>query len=164
MKKKGIMISLIVSLFLISGLSIWLYSTIRSPLAAEGEDARSVALNHDLLTTVSDVSHYYGGDSYWVLEGTNDDGEDQLLFLHEDYEESDEYYLLSPHEGVEKSEMVDTVSQELNVTSFESIRLGVENGQPVYEFTYVTNGSRVFYYTLFETGAYLKSYSIHTAA
>lgn len=41
--------------------------------------------------------------------------------------------------------MVDTVSQDLNVTSFESIRLGVENGQPVYEFTYVTNGSRVFF-------------------
>ncbi|MFS0786764.1 DUF5590 domain-containing protein [Shouchella sp. 1P09AA] len=163
MRRKGIYIALITGIFLVSGLSIWLYQTIRSPLLAEAEDGASLALSEEMLTQVDDVTYYHGGESYWVLSGANEENENQLLFMNQDWEETEEYYLFNQEDGVEKNEMVDTVAEELNVASFESIQLGIENGQPVYEFTYVTNGSRVFYYTLFETGEYLKSYSIHTA-
>lgn len=71
--------------------------------------------------------------------------------------------MLPQHAGVPLEEMEETVAKELGVTAFDSVRLGYENGQAVYEFTYTSETQgKLFYYTAFETGEYMKSFSIRT--
>lgn len=161
---KKILLIIVSALIVIgTGLSIYLYQTIRSPLADGAKEARTFIENEQLMDQVNDISFYHGEEGYWVAEGRTDQDEEAIAWLNQNPEEREEPLLLLKEDGISKEDITNQVANELNVESFESIRLGIEDEQAIYEFTYHSDSSgKVFYYVSFETGDYVKSYSLHT--
>ena len=159
--KKKLAIAAMVSALIFISLGLFMYHSIRSPLLEGADEASDYLLNNNLLQTVDDLSFYHGGEGYWVAVGTDEDGETSIAWLNYDPEDRENTLVLPADSGVAKEEIKAEVSEELNVESFDSVRLGMEDGRPIYEFTYnSTQQARVFYYMSFETGEYVKSYSV----
>ncbi|MGN7283442.1 cell wall elongation regulator TseB-like domain-containing protein [Shouchella rhizosphaerae] len=161
--KKKLSIIFSVVLLIVIGLGIYLYTAIRSPLTEGAKEATAFVTEQGIMAEVDDVSFYHGEESYWIVSGTSDEGEALFAWVNDDPEKRESTLVLPQHAGVPIEEMKETVAQELGVTAFDSVRLGYENGQAVYEFTYTSDTQgKLFYYTAFETGEYMKSFSIRT--
>ncbi|GAF14394.1 hypothetical protein JCM19046_4552 [Bacillus sp. JCM 19046] len=146
-----------------AGISLYLYNAIRSPLTDGAVEASNYIENEQLLNQVMNVSFYHGEEGYWVAEGLTDEGDEAFLWLNQNEEEREDPLVLLKEDGITKDNVTEQVANELGVGSFESVRLGLEEGQAIYEFTYHSEATgKVFYYVSFETGDYIKSYSLHT--
>lgn len=134
------------------------YQMIRSPLTNEEQEAVSIALAETKLEHVNSVEFYHGTDAYQVINGTDAKEEELIVWVRSD---NKEVMTKRVKDGLSKEQVEQFALNELSPTEVISIRLGVEQGLPVYEITYIDGEHRyAYYYMTFDDGTFVKRYSL----
>lgn len=76
--------SLVVAVGAIVFAVIWYYNFIQGPLREQQQTARNLAVEQTAITEVTDVESFAGADSYQIVFGTDDKGEDWIVWVGEE--------------------------------------------------------------------------------
>ncbi|WP_059105145.1 PepSY domain-containing protein [Shouchella shacheensis] len=169
--KKWILLGSGAFLVVVIGLFVYGYQVVREPLAEGYENASAYLQSEHGFAEVETVNFYHGNTGYYVARGMNEDGEALIAWIEQDLfrelpeeEESSEPVVLPASEGLTEEEAWQAAQQEIGASvEFDGLRLGYEDGAPVYELTYMDDSDRkVFYYIDFADGSFVKNYSLRT--
>ncbi|WP_212935392.1 cell wall elongation regulator TseB-like domain-containing protein [Bacillus hominis] len=119
------------------------------------------------LTNVKSVDYYNGESSYTVVQGTDEKGEQLIVWVPE---KKGETIIRKKSEGISEKDALQRTIEQVGDESKEpkskpkeilKVKLGVENNIPLWEVTYIDDDNRYSYYNLaFQDGQFLKRYSI----
>ena len=156
MKKWVILISTF-SLITISVISYFYYITIRSPIISEQIAASEFILEHTDAVTIKQISYYHGINGYQVARALDINEEEIIIWVRNDFEEM---VVRNAEDGLSKDEIINLAKTELAPKRINNIRLGLENGVPIYEINYLDQDNRfAYYYVTFKDGTFVKRYS-----
>ncbi|MFT4413060.1 DUF5590 domain-containing protein [Fredinandcohnia humi] len=152
--KKWIIIILIVCCIIIwRGCSI--YQSAMEPVKVSEQKATKIALEETSLQTIKENYTYYGTSAYLVVIGSNEDGDEMIVWIPE---EKGEILTRLQSEGITEKEAVAIVREEREVKEIRSVKLGIEDEIPIWEIIYIGSDNRLTYHKLyFETGKYRNS-------
>ncbi|SDB91217.1 Uncharacterized protein YpmB [Shouchella lonarensis] len=159
--KKVISLTATAVVIILVAVSIYVYQLIRAPIVEATERATAYVLDEKILEAVKDVDFYHGKDVYWVVRGSDKKGQDVYVWLQQKDDKLKKTTTLPVKEGISEQEAKQKVAAEKGVQQVDTIRLGYEDGQAVYEVTYSEeSGAKTFMYVAFSDGNVLKSYSL----
>lgn len=153
--RKWIILGVTVTLFIIFGTSIYAYQLIRSPIHEQFEKARTHSYELGIVD-VQSVDYYFGTDPFYVVQGFNEEGEETILWIKEDFSF---HHIERKADGISFEDALTIVTNEEVVKDVLSIKLGFERGLPIYEVVYESDDDRQgYYYVTFSDGTFMKKY------
>jgi uncharacterized protein YpmB len=151
-KKWFLIISFVV--IIIITISTIIYLNAIQPLKSAEEKAIEIAMAETPLTVVDEFNIYNGEETYYVLQGKNEDGTKLIVWVPE---EKGKLMVKKASDGITKKQAIDTVSAEIATDSIITVKLGMEKGIPLWEVHSRTKGHLLNYYSVeFKTGKWLK--------
>ena len=154
MEKKWILV--IVGLVFLAGWqAYYLYNEVNAKPEKKEAEAVEVAKKEENLASIKNVDHFFKNETYYVVEGENEDGRDMIVWVGEDKK----VYSESAKKGLSEGQMIDYVKANHDAKEIIDIRLGMEDEIPLWEVVYLDDQDRyTYYYGYFETG---KRYEIY---
>lgn len=132
--------------------SLTVYKQIENNKTKGYNEALSKAEEATSLVEVNEISTYTRNETYVVIDGQDEDDEQIYVFVSEEDGEISE---IDAEDGITEDEAVDIVKSEQKVSKILSTQLGIENGKPLWEITYLDELDHLVYYYLdFKTGDY----------
>lgn len=156
MKKRLLLLFLILIIIIWQTISTY-EETVKSK--KEGEQrAISIAKKEAMLTSIDQVSTYYGASVYQVVIGSNKEEENLIVWVPE---KEGDLIIKGEKDGITKDKVIEQLINERNPEKILSTTLGIdEQSTPIWEITYIDNQNRyTFYYVFFETGLFKERYS-----
>lgn len=142
--------SIIVSTLFILGLSlaIWIYIDVNQDRTSAHAQASTLVLEQTEVETVDEVSVYHGKETVHIIKGTEKDGSSVLVYVQVDNQKVLD--VIKGDDYLSTSEMKDVWKKGCGNCGFKNIQYGYEEGEPVFEVTYIDQQDRyVFdYYRL----------------
>jgi len=152
MKKWFISISLFVIVIIVMSTIIYLKAV--DPYKTAEEKAINMAMEETTLSEVDDFNVYNGKESYYVIQGKNKNGTKLIVWVPE---KKGKVIVKKASDGISRQAAIDTIAGEVGSDTIISVKLGMENGIPLWEIHSRTNGNLLNYYSVeFETGEWLK--------
>ncbi|MDU1844391.1 DUF5590 domain-containing protein [Niallia alba] len=150
--KKWIWIIIVV--FLIGlAVSINTYVKAMKPVKSAREMAEEIAKNETDLKNMDSFQLYNGKESYYILEGKNDDNEDIIVWINEKTHQVTEK---RKKDGLTKQEALNILLSKQTPEKVNAVRLGMYDGLPVWEiFSHTDKDSINYHWIDFETGEIL---------
>ncbi|WP_088102174.1 DUF5590 domain-containing protein [Halalkalibacter urbisdiaboli] len=156
--KKWFMVTSISFVLLLLGASVLSYYVVRAPLEKGYEQAEKYVLNQEVLHEINTIHYYHGTDPYYILYGLNEELEETIVWLRQDFEE---VVSRKASEGITTEEVINKVKDDLGIPTVQKVRLGFERGLPVYEVVFIDEDNRQgYYYITFDDGTFMKRYSL----
>lgn len=139
--------------------SISFYFEINKPLRTNQDQALNYIQENTDIKFIDKINFYHGVESYYVAEGTNIDGEKQIIWVPTILDNN--IVIKSKDDGISQEDVLAFVQKELAPKEIISIKLGMENSIPLYEIIYRDQKNRYSYYFIsFTDGTYLKNYHL----
>ena len=143
-----------IAVVIIIGVFAKVYYTARAPVKAAESKAVALAKKHGKLTRVTDFQLYHGSETIDVVQGKNKKEESMIVWFAE---KSKAVVVKKASSGISKKEAIQKLEQEAQPKKIISVKLGMENGVPLWEIYYLTDHNLINYYYLdFQTGDWLK--------
>jgi uncharacterized protein YpmB len=159
MKKWGIIMIVFVILAGIGTASIYVKS-VQPKQDAEEQAAQKAKKVYDLKEIIG-TQTYYGSHTYYIVNAKNKKNEKVIIWVPKNDKKRD-MIVKKENSGISREEVISLVQKERNPEEIKSIRLGMENEIPLWEITYVDHdNSFTYYYVNFQTGKFLKRYSMY---
>lgn len=159
--KKWIIRGSVALVVVIVALFIYAYLTVRAPLAEGYNMAEETVRNEELLESVRDVSYYHGEDAFYVVYGTDFDGDQAIAWVPQD-EENNTITVVKESEGISPEDASDLTESAVNPSAIQSVTLGKEGNTPLYEVKYQTESNQQgYYYVSFQDGSFIKRFSLN---
>ena len=150
MLKKWFLLGLIVILFIVWQ-SILIYQTAGDGKKSANNTARNIAMERYPIAHINKVMFYHGSEGYHVIDAKLMDKRHVYIWIPD--EKYGRYVMLPVSYGYSKSEILKAFKSHVPYKKIISTRLGMEDGTPVWEMTYIdTDGGYVFSYYDFDTG------------
>jgi len=100
---------------------------------------------------VNDVTFYHGKDDYHIVDAVLKNGQHVYIWVFDPGHKV--VQMLPVSAGYSKAEILNAFREHVAFRKIISARLGMEDGRPVWEITYIDkNGAYVFSYYDFSTG------------
>ncbi|MCE4047241.1 MULTISPECIES: cell wall elongation regulator TseB-like domain-containing protein [Bacillaceae] len=132
------------------GIVIYTYTTAHQPVSKARETAEKIAKEEAGLVSMDNFSLYNGNDSYYVVEGKNKDKEDIVVWIEE---KSHAVTVKNKKDGLTKQQVINKLSSERELSSIDTVRLGMLEGLPVWEVYAHTDDDLInYFYFDYETG------------
>ncbi len=153
--KKWLTFSLAICLVITILATAFAYHVVRSPINEGFQKARS--FSYDIgMNEIAAIDYYFGTEAYYVVEGLDENGEEAILWIREDFSF---YDLARKADGITREEALSILEREEQFETVKSIKLGYERGLPIYEIVYETLDERLgYYYVTFTDGTFMKKY------
>lgn len=159
MKKWGIIIILFIILVGAGTASIY-SKALQSKQGAEEQAAQKAREAYNLTEIIS-TQTYYGSHTYYIVKAKNEKNEKVIIWVPKNDKKRD-MIVKNENSGISQEKVISLVQKERNPEKIKSVRLGMENGLPLWEITYVNQDNLfTYYYVDFQTGEFLKRYSIY---
>lgn len=156
--KKWIILSCLVVVLIIVGLSVYAYQVVRGPLVHQYEQVERYIYGQGLLETINEISYYHGTEAYYVVEGLDEEEKNLFIWVSDAF---NNVYEAEAADGISEEEAIAIVNNEEEIKEIVSIRLGYERKRPVYEVTFTHENNRKGYYYLdFKDGSIIKHYTL----
>lgn len=141
-------IVLMVVFVLVITLAVWLYVDVQHDRTSQDQVASSLAVENTKLDSVQNVTLYNGEQTVHIVKGTDESGGVGLAFVQADQKEILEYS--KDADILSLSEMKKQWRNSCDGCSFKKVQYAYEEGEPVFEITYIDQQQRyVFdYFTL----------------
>lgn len=150
MKKWLILIIGLIVIILLSSLIV--YKQIMNNKTEGYSEAVNRALEESSLVSVNETSTYTRNDSYVVIDGLDKDENQIYVFVPEEDGDISE---VKASDGITEDEAIKKVKKDQKISKIMSTQVGIENGKPLWEITYLDDAQRLVYYYLdFQTGDY----------
>lgn len=152
MMKKWIWIVIVV--FLIGlGVSINTYVQAMKPVKSAREIAETIAKKETDMKKMDSFQLYNGKESYYILEGKNDDNEEIIVWINEN---NHQVIQRTKKDGLTKQEALNILLSKQSPEKINDVRLGMYDGLPVWEiYSHTDNDSLNYHWIDFETGEIL---------
>jgi uncharacterized protein YpmB len=151
-KKWFLLISFVVLIIIAIATTIYLNAV--EPIKLAEEKAINIAKEETPLSVIDHFNLYNGEESYYVLQGKNEDGTNLIVWVPEN---KGKLILKKASDGITKQEAIRIVSGEIGSDTIVSVKLGMEKGIPLWEIHSRSNGNLLNYYSVeFESGKWLK--------
>lgn len=132
--------------------TLTVYKQIQNNKTEGFSEAIDRAMVETSLVEVNETSTYSRNESYTVIDGIDEDGEQIYVFVPE---ESGEVSDIDAEDGITAEDAIQIVEKDQKVSKILSTQVGIENEKPLWEITYLDeNESLVYYYLDFKTGDY----------
>ncbi|WP_139364872.1 cell wall elongation regulator TseB-like domain-containing protein [Sutcliffiella halmapala] len=129
-----------------------IYYTAMKPINDNINDASQIAMTEKNLHTISEVYTYNGTTPYTIVQGTNDEKEELIIWLDEKKEIA---LTVNAKEGIVKEDVMKYVDTDRTPSEIISISLAMENKVPLWEIKFKDQNDRYnLYYIKFENGDY----------
>jgi uncharacterized protein YpmB len=150
--KKWIWIVIVV--FLIGlGVSINTYVQAMKPVKSAREIAETIAKKETDMKKVDSFQLYNGKESYYILEGKNDNNEDIIVWINE---ENHQVTQRMKKDGLTKQEALNILLSKQSPEKINAVRLGMYDELPVWEiYSHTDKDSLNYHWIDFETGEIL---------
>ncbi len=150
--KKWIWIIIVV--FLIGlGVSINTYVQAMKPVKSAREIAETIAKKETEMKKMDSFQLYNGKESYYILEGKNDNNEDIIVWINEDNHQVTQR---TKKDGLTKQEALNILLSKQSPEKINAVRLGMYDGLPVWEiYSHTDKDSLNYHWIDFETGEIL---------
>jgi uncharacterized protein YpmB len=159
MKKWGIIILLLLVLAGLGAANLYVQA-LQPKRDAEHLAALKAQQTYDL-EEVTDTYTYYGSETYYIVKAKNEKNEKVIVWVPKNKEKHD-MIVRKENSGISRDKVISIVQKERSPEKIQSIRLGMENRLPMWEITYVDEkDSFTYYYIDFQTGEFLKRYSMY---
>ncbi|MBA2173905.1 DUF5590 domain-containing protein [Halobacillus locisalis] len=139
--------AIITSILFVLGLSlsIWIYIDVYHDRTSSHAQATTLVLEKTELETIDDVSVYHGKETVHIMEGAVGNGRSALVYVQVDDQKV--LNVIQDEDYLSISEMKDIWKEECDGCAFRDIQYGYEEGEPVFEITYIDQQDRyVFNY------------------
>lgn len=154
--RKWLIVTAIVVLCL-AGAVAGAYVKAMQPKKDAADSAFKTAKNETDLTEMDQFYLYSGKDSYSVAVGRDQEGKRLAVFIPDDKKEKVVSENLDG--AVSEEEIRNTVTAERKPAEIISVKMGIENGIPVWEATFLDGAGRYHYdYYDLKSGEWLKYY------
>lgn len=122
--------------------------------------ASEIATEKANLVSINDVEFFHGKKSFQIVFGKDENGESVIVWVEESAENP--FVLIKKaNDGWTKAMVKDQIIQNRQPKKILDVRLGMKEKNPLWEATYIDQEDRFTYYYLdFETGSFLKRYSL----
>jgi uncharacterized protein YpmB len=140
----------ITGITILIGIMIKIYLNATEPIADAKSRATAIVKEKTEITDITEFSLYHGSKAYYVIEGSNKEGEQLIAWVPE---KGGKIVVLPAKEGITKSEAINTLSNEVSPDQIIDVRLGIEKNNPLWEIYYRSSNDKInYYYIDFETG------------
>jgi len=152
MKKWLIIVSVVIVIAAASAAIIYLNAV--EPVKKAEETAVQIAMEETDITKVNEFSLYHGEQTYFIIQGENKKGTKLIAWIPE---KKGKIMVKKSSNGLSREEAVNKVLAEISSAEIISVRLGMENGIPLWEIHSRTKENLLNYHSIvFETGEWLK--------
>ncbi|HWO95503.1 MAG TPA: DUF5590 domain-containing protein [Bacillus sp. (in: firmicutes)] len=159
MKKWGIIISLFMILVGLGASNLY-YKALQPKRDAEKQAAQKAKEAYDL-DEISSTYTYYGSHTYYIVKAKNKKNEKVIVWVPKN-EKKHDMIVRKESSGISRDKVISIVQKERSPEKIKSIRLAMENKLPMWEVTYIDEkNSFTYYYVDFQTGEFLKRYSMY---
>ena len=159
MKKWGIIISVFLILVGLGGANIY-FKALQPKHDAEQQAVQKARKTYDL-AEVSSADTYYGSHTYYIVKAKNKKNEKVIVWVPKN-EKKHDMIVRKESSGISQDKVISIVQKERSPEKIKSIRLAMENKLPMWEVTYMDKkNSFTYYYVDFQTGEFLKRYSMY---
>ncbi|MFC7370545.1 DUF5590 domain-containing protein [Fictibacillus iocasae] len=133
------------------------YMEVKSGLHEESDKAEKAAIREFNLVRITKSEHFYKNEAYEVVEGVDRSGRKMIVWV-----DSKGRATAQPADsGLNEKEIKEAVRSKYGNVEIIDARLGMEDGQPLWEVVYTDRSGRyTFYYGYFENGKRYVKYSI----
>lgn len=132
--------------------SLTVYKQIQNNKTEGYSEAIERALEESSLVEVNDTSTYSRNESYVVINGIDEEDNQLYVFVPD---EDGEITEVEVEDGISEEQAINIVEKEQNVSEILSTQVGIENGKPLWEITFLDEEESLAYYYLdFKTGDY----------
>lgn len=140
----------IIGVIILIGITIKIYLNATEPIADAESRATAIAKEETEITDITEFSLYHGSNAYYVVQGSNKEGEKRIAWIPE---KGGKIVVLPAEDGITKSEAINTLSNEVSPNQIIDVRLGMEKNNPLWEIYYRSNNDKInYFYIDFETG------------
>ncbi|WP_241657119.1 DUF5590 domain-containing protein [Halobacillus salinus] len=141
-------IVLLILFFITAVMGVWLYSDAQNDKNSQDQEARTLAIQNTALSTVQNVTVYHGEETVHIVEGTEENGSEGLAFVQADQQSVLEY--VKAKDVLSMDGMKSQWRSSCESCNFKKVQYAFEEGEPVFELTYIDEQNRyVFdYFTL----------------
>ncbi len=160
-KKVGIPIFIVV-VFIIS--AIWIltssYLSARDQYENGHEQSKQFAMEKAKLKTISNIDTFSSDQKYHVITGKNNENETVYVWIS-NIEKGRKSVVKKKSTGITKNEALESVYEEHNPSEIISVKLGMDEGIPIWEVKYQDESERyTFDYVNFYDGKIIKHMAI----
>lgn len=150
--KKWVWIVIVV--FLIGlGVSINTYVQAMKPVKSAREIAETIAKKETDMKKMDSFQLYNGKESYYILEGKNDNNEDIIVWINK---ENHQVTQRMKKDGLTKQEALNILLSKQSPEKINAVRLGMYDELPVWEiYSHTDKDSLNYHWIDFETGEIL---------
>lgn len=152
MKKWLVILSLLIVAVITTAAVIYLNAV--EPVKQAEEIAVHKAIEETDITEVTEFSLYHGEETFYIVQGENDKGTKLIAWIPE---KEGKVLVKKSSDGLTRDQAIKKVLAEMNSAEIISVRLGMENGIPLWEIHSRTKENLLNYHSIvFETGEWLK--------
>lgn len=131
-----------------------IYLNAVKPVKQAEEKAVHQALEKTALTEVDQFSVYHGEETFYIVQGEDKKGTKLIAWIPE---KKGKVIVKKSSDGITRDQAVKKVLAEMDSGDIISVKLGMENGIPLWEIHSQTKENLLNYHSIvFETGEWLK--------
>jgi|SRR5699024_4848373 len=150
-------IFLIIIILMIIGLLgylIYLYQTIMDDKANAFELTESQINDELALSTIDQITRYHGTEYFHVVEGTNSEDQQVVIYVNQTDQEADSIIFLK-EDWVEEREIINQWEDERSYKNLYHVQYALRDETPLLEFVYLDQNGRLSYdYYRLDNGEY----------
>lgn len=144
-----------IGIIVIIGIMIKIYLNAVEPVKEAESKAASIAKEETEITDITEFSLYHGSKSYYVIQGTDKDGEKLIAWIPE---KDGKILVSSVKDGITKSDAINILYEKTSPEEIIDVQLGIEKNIPLWEIYYRSSNDKInYYYIDFETGEEVRS-------
>ena len=150
--KKGLLIFSILLIIIIGIVSV-IYFKAEQPIKTADNKAVNIAEEETSITEIEDFNIYNGEETFYIIQGKDKSGTKLIAWIPE---KQGEIVVRKASDGLSQQEVINKVMKEVD-SKIISVKLGMEEGIPLWEIHSRTSGNLLnYHYIEFETGEWLK--------
>ena len=150
--KKGLLIFSILLIIIIGIVSVIDFQA-EKPIKTAENKAVNIEEEETSITEIEDFNIYNGEETFYIIQGKDKSGTKLIAWIPE---KQGEIVVRKASDGLSQQEVINKVMKEVD-SKIISVKLGMEEGIPLWEIHSRTSGNLLnYHYIEFETGEWLK--------
>jgi uncharacterized protein YpmB len=132
------------------------YTSARDQYLKGHDKSKALAIEKGKLSSVDRIETFYGQRKYHVLSGTNAKHKKVYVWIPQT-EKNESVIVKEQSAGITKEQAITNVNQEYDPVEIVSVKLGMDEGIPIWEVKYKSQSGRFTYdYVDFNNGEIIK--------
>ncbi|WP_066193254.1 MULTISPECIES: cell wall elongation regulator TseB-like domain-containing protein [Gracilibacillus] len=139
----------VIVLLIIIGCFIYLYSlyqdTLENKTEGDPSDIEELAIENTDIAEIDSVERYHGDYVYYVIDGSNEEGTEQFVFMHRPEEEDWQFQSFDKEPFHSKDTLLSEWSDRCDGCEYLGDTIGIDEETPILEIKFFNPSQQLVY-------------------